>query len=341
MAVTREVVAQLLEVRAAEQVRARSAAPVRGRVVECDEFVEMPAGGVMLDDDAFALGLRDLVTVRLTHSRADRREVVVEIDRNGLAVIDEQAEFFERKRRRVDALSNGCNRIRNAHDRFSREHFAKRSGELAPLLRRRQLVTPPQPRPSTPYGLIASNRSDLPGTGRRNSGTEQAAAQRPRAIRPAPVRAGPRRRVRIWDGRVRIWDGRVRIWDGRVCIWDGDVVPRFGEHADATTRDRQPIAGAPSPRSAPPVRCRRAYSIDRVGRAGRPTAIVCGGMSWATSPPPPTIEYSPIFVPGSIVAPMPSCANGTNRTVTAERRVRRDMRKRPDGAVVLDHRGTC
>jgi hypothetical protein len=30
--------------------------------------------------------------------RADRRDVVVEIDRNGPAVIDEQTEFFERKR---------------------------------------------------------------------------------------------------------------------------------------------------------------------------------------------------------------------------------------------------
>ena len=95
----------------------------------------------MLDDDAFALGLRDLVTMRLTHSRADRREVVVEIDRNGLAVIDEQTESSSGS---VDALSSGWSRIKNYTIDISCEHFAKRSRELASLLRRRQLVTPPQ-----------------------------------------------------------------------------------------------------------------------------------------------------------------------------------------------------
>jgi len=96
VAVDRQVAAQFLEVRALEPTDRTDA--LHCRIVERDEFVEMFEGGVMLDDDAFAYGLRDLVAMRLTHARADRCDVVVEIDRNGLAVVDEPTEFFERKR---------------------------------------------------------------------------------------------------------------------------------------------------------------------------------------------------------------------------------------------------
>src|SRR5262245_54933021 len=89
------------------------------------------------------------------------------------------------------------------------------------------------------------------------------------------------------------------------CASDADVVLCFGEHATPPGI----ISGqqARRHRDARPRSTVNAVPVDRVGRAGMPTAIVCGGMSWVTSPPPPTIEYSPIFVSGNIVAPMPSC----------------------------------